>query len=213
VGTEEYERFSADSSWMPRVVLLAKSTYVWLDQLARTHGREVNHLDQVPDEELDRIAAAGFTGLWLIGVWERSEASRRIKQMRGDHEAVASAYALHDYVIATDLGGDDAYRNLRDRAGQRGIRLASDMVPNHVGIDGRWVIENPDWFLALGEPPYPGYTFTGADLSSDPRVTIQIEDRYWDGTDAAGTPVASGVYLSRLQAGVHMQVQQMLLMK
>ncbi len=184
-GTGEYERFSADSSWMPRVVLMAKSTYVWLHQLSRDYGRSIERLDQVPDEELDRLADCGITGLWLIGLWERSSASRTIKHMRGDPDAVASAYALYDYAIAADLGGDTAYEDLRNRAGQRAIRLASDMVPNHVGIDGRWVIEHPDWFLALPEPPYPAYTFTGPDLSQDGRVTIQIEDHYWDGTDAA----------------------------
>ncbi len=31
----EPERFSSDSDWMPRLVLMAKSTYVWLDQLSR----------------------------------------------------------------------------------------------------------------------------------------------------------------------------------
>ena len=35
----------------------------------------------------------------------------------------------------------------------------------------------------------------------------------WDGTDASGMPVASGVYFYRLQAGAHTQVRQMLLMK
>ncbi len=35
----------------------------------------------------------------------------------------------------------------------------------------------------------------------------------WDGADAAGIPVASGVYLSRLHAGRHVQVNRMLLMK
>ena len=35
----------------------------------------------------------------------------------------------------------------------------------------------------------------------------------WDGTDAAGIPVASGVYLSRLHAGRHVQVNRMLLLK
>ncbi|HSQ36388.1 MAG TPA: alpha-amylase family glycosyl hydrolase, partial [Acidimicrobiia bacterium] len=184
-GPGEYERFSEDRSWMPRVVLMAKSTYVWLEQLTRRYGREVRRLDQVPDEELDALAAAGFSGLWLIGVWERSEASRRLKHLRGSPDAVASAYALHDYQIAADLGGQEAFEDLRHRAGARGLRLASDMVPNHVGIDGRWVIEHPDWFLSLPHPPYPGYTYTGPDLSADPRVAIQIEDHYWDGTDAA----------------------------
>ena len=59
------------------------------------------------------------------------------------------------------------------------------MVPNHMGIDSRWVVEHPDWFLSRPDSPYPGYTFGGADLSDDPRVAIQIEDHYWDSTDAA----------------------------
>jgi glycosidase len=181
----EPERFSEDRDWMPRVVLMAKSTYVWLDQLSRWHGREIRRLDQVPDEELDRLARWGFTGLWLIGLWERSRASRRIKQQRGNPDAVASAYSLLDYAIADDLGGEAAWASLRDRAWARGIRLASDMVPNHMGIDSRWVLEHPDWFLARPDSPYPGYSFSGRDLSDDPRVGIQIEDHYWDSTDAA----------------------------
>jgi glycosidase len=181
----EEERFTDDRSWMPSVVLMAKSTYVWLDQLSKRYERAITRLDEIPDEELDALAAGGFTGLWLIGLWERSEASRRIKHRRGDPEAVASAYALYDYEIAGDLGGREAYERLRDRAWDRGIRLASDMVPNHVGIDGRWVIEHPEWFVQVAEPPFPGYSFGGPDLSSDDRVAIQIEDHYWDGTDAA----------------------------
>ena len=181
----EPERFSADSAWMPRVVLLAKSTYVWLDQLAERYGREVRRLDQVPDEALDELAGWGVTGLWLIGLWQRSRASERIKRMRGNPEAVASAYSLDDYRIADDLGGESAYQDLRDRAWRRGVRLASDMVPNHMGIDSRWVVEQPERFLSLPEPPYPGYTFGGEDLSDDPRVEIRIEDHYWTATDAA----------------------------
>jgi hypothetical protein len=121
----------------------------------------------------------------LIGLWERSTASERIKRMRGNSEAVASAYSLDDYRIADDIGGEWAYGQLRDRASARGIRLASDMVPNHMGIDSRWVIEHPEWFLSLPEPPYPAYTFDSADLSSDDRVGIVLEDHYWDDTDAA----------------------------
>ena len=105
--------------------------------------------------------------------------------MRGNADAVASAYSLDDYRIADDLGGEDAYADLRDRAWARGIRLASDMVPNHMGIDSRWVIEHPEWFLSLPEPPYPAYTFDGPDLSPDERVGIVLEDHYWDDSDAA----------------------------
>jgi len=181
----EPERFSSDSAWMPRLVLIAKSTHVWLDQLSRRYGRDIRTLDAIPDEELDRLARWGVTGLWLIGLWQRSRASQRIKSWRGNPDAAASAYSLDEYRIADDLGGEGAWADLRHRAWQRGIRLASDMVPNHMGIDSRWVIEHPEWFLSTAEPPYPGYTFRGENLAEDDGVEIRLEDHYWDNSDAA----------------------------
>ncbi len=179
------ERFSDDRDWMPRVVLIAKSTYVWLDQLSKAYGREIRTLDAIPDEELATLGAQGITGLWLIGLWQRSHASAEIKHMAGDHDAVASAYSLDDYRIADDLGGEAALQDLGERAMRHGIRLASDMVPNHMGLDSRWVIEHPERFLALPVSPIPSYRFSGPDISRDDRVSIRIEDGYWDRTDAA----------------------------
>ncbi len=181
----EAERFSPDREWMPNLVLIAKNSYVWLDQLSKKYKRAINRLDEIPDEELDTLARWGFSGLWLIGLWERSPASKQIKQLRGNQDAVASAYSLFNYDIAGDLGGDEAYRNLRDRAWKRSIRLASDMVPNHMGIDSPWVMEHPDWFVALDYSPFPSYTFNGANLSWDQRVGIYLDDHYYDSTDAA----------------------------
>jgi hypothetical protein len=182
---DEYEAFSADQAWMPNVVLMAKSTYVWLEQLSKKYGRHIYRLDQIPDEELRLLASRGITGLWLIGLWERSTASRTIKRLRGDSDAVASAYSLKGYDIAEDLGGRDGYDILRRRAAAAGIRLASDMVPNHMGIDSDWVIEHPDWFLFRWESPFPVYRFDGPNLSNDGRVEIKIEDHYYEQTDAA----------------------------
>lgn len=184
-AAHEYERFSPDVDWMPRTVLIAKSVYVWLHQLSLAYGRNIERLDQVPDEELNTLSRRGFNALWLIGVWQRSRASQRVKQLTGNPEAAASAYSLADYTIADDLGGEPAFLNLRERAWARGIRLASDMVPNHMGIDSRWVVQHPDWFLSLPQSPYPSYAFNGPDLSSDGRVEIKIDDHYYDRTDAA----------------------------
>jgi glycosidase len=181
----EPERFSADTDWMPSVVLLAKSSHVWLNQLARSYGRPISNLADVPDGELDRLASLGVTGLWLVGLWQRSRASAEIKRRRGDHDAVASAYSIDDYRIADDLGGEPAYESLKERAMARGIRLAADMVPNHMGLDSGWVIEHPDRFISVLEAPFPAYSFEGPDLSPDGRVDLRIEDHYWDGTDAA----------------------------
>ncbi len=181
----ESENFSPDLGWMPKLVLIAKSTFVWLDQLSKKYQRSITRLDQIPDEELDILVQRGFSGLWLIGIWERSHASQRIKHLNGNTDAIASAYSLNSYNISQELGGDEAFFNLRDRAMSRGIRLASDMVPNHMGIDSDWVISHPDWFLSSDYPPFPNYKFNGPDLSMDDRVGIFIEDGYWTKQDAA----------------------------
>jgi glycosidase len=181
----EPERFTLDREWMPELVLMAKHTYVWLDQLSKQYGRSFTRLDQIPDAELDRLARWGITGLWLIGLWERSPASRKIKQMMGNPEAAASAYSIMEYRIAGDLGGEGALQDLKERAWKRGIRLASDMVPNHMAIDSTWVMQHPERFISLDYSPYPSYTFGGPDLSGDPRVGIFIEDHYYNHTDAA----------------------------
>ncbi|HEY3276231.1 MAG TPA: alpha-amylase family glycosyl hydrolase [Syntrophorhabdaceae bacterium] len=181
----ESEEFSPDKDWMPRLVLMAKNIYVWLDQLSRQYGRSISKLDEIPDAELDSLQYRGFSGLWLIGVWERSPSSSKIKQLCGNPEAVPSAYSLYDYTIATDLGGEEGYGNLRDRAWLRNIRLASDMVPNHVGIYSKWTVEHPDWFVSLDYSPFPWYTFQGPDLSQDDSVGIFVEDHYYNRSDAA----------------------------
>jgi glycosidase len=181
----EYEHFSADADWMSNVVLMAKMVYVWLHQLSQQYRRPITRLDQIPDAELDRLADRGFTGLWLIGIWERSPASQHIKKLCGNPEAIASAYSLYDYEIAGDLGGWEALHDLKARAASRGIRLASDMVPNHTGIYSRWVLQHPDWFVQTDYPPFPTYQFNGEDLSSSADAVIQVEDGYWTKSDAA----------------------------
>jgi glycosidase len=59
------------------------------------------------------------------------------------------------------------------------------MVPNHMAIDSKWVVEHPDWFIALDHSPYPSYSFSGPNLSWDERVGIYLEDHYYSRTDAA----------------------------
>jgi len=181
----EPEQFSSDTDWMPNVVLLAKMVYVWLGQLSIKYDLAITRLDEIPDEELDLLAGWGVTGLWLIGLWERSPASQHIKQICGNPEAISSAYSLFDYTIAADLGGEEALWRFKEKALKRGIRLASDMVPNHTGLYSKWIIEHPDWFVQLEYPPYPAYSFTGVDLSSSPEISLHIEDGYWERRDAA----------------------------
>jgi glycosidase len=181
----ETEQFTTDVHWMPEVVMIAKNIFVWLHQLSDKYGYEISTLDQIPDEELDQLAEWNFTALWLIGLWERSNASKQIKQIMGNPEAAASAYSLFEYEVAHELGGEDAFNNLKYRAMQRGIRMASDMVPNHTGIYSKWTIEKPDYFIRTAYPPFHNYSFTGINLSEDDRIEIRIEDKYYSHEDAA----------------------------
>ncbi|MEJ5241150.1 MAG: alpha-amylase family glycosyl hydrolase [Anaerolineales bacterium] len=184
-SAEVPERITPDRDWMPNLVLITKNVYVWLAQLSRLYQRPIRRLDEIPQEELDRLARWGINGLWLIGLWERSVASRRIKQLMGDEQALGSAYALRLYDIAADLGGWEALHILKQRTEKAGIRLAADMVPNHMAIDSTWVFEKPHYFLSLPYPPYSSYTFNGPDLSDDARFSIYIEDGYYTRWDAA----------------------------
>jgi glycosidase len=185
LSEEEYEKFSQDSDWMPHLVLIAKSTYVWLDQLSKKYQKNIHRLDQIPDKELQLLAERGFTGLWFIGVWQRSHASQKIKHLTGNTNVIASAYSLSDYRIATELGGEEAMIQLQHRAGRYGIRVACDMVPNHMGLDSSWVIDHPDWFLQLPEPPYPSYSFQGENLTDRDQIEVFLEDHYYEKSDAA----------------------------
>lgn len=181
----EYERFSPDREWMPCVILMAKTILVWLDQLSKKYKRSITRLDEIPDEELDLLRERGFNALWLIGLWQRSEASKRIKQICGNAEAAASAYSLYNYEIAENIGGWLSLANLRTRLWQRGIRLASDMVPNHTGMDSDWVVNRPDLFVQRRDCPSYTYTFNGENLSHDARVGVYLEDHYYNHTDCA----------------------------
>lgn len=182
---EDTPNYSRDSNWMPEVILLAKNSLVWLDQLSRDYKKEIKTLNQIPDAELDILASRGINCLWLIGIWNRSNASKEIKKRCGNADAVSSAYSLYSYDIASELGGWDALGNLRSRCLARGIRLASDMVPNHTGIDSQWTRSNPDWFIQTDRKPFPSYTYHSENLSEDPTIGIYLEDHYYDKSDAA----------------------------
>lgn len=188
LGSADYpeeENFTWDKDWMSKVVLIAKSTYVWLEQLSKKYQRSITKINEIPDEELNLLARWGFTGLWLIGIWERSAVSAKIKQACGNPEALASAYSLYDYTISHDLGGEGAFQDLKRRANKHGIILATDVVPNHMGIFSKWIIEHPEWFIQEQYPPFPNYNFSGPDLSPDERVGLYLEDGYWTRRDAS----------------------------
>lgn len=192
-GTPAYRQFivpggaisrSQDEPWMRELVLLAKIVPVWLADLSRRHHRHIGRLDEIPEEEIASIASFGIGGIWLVGLWQRSAASARIKQLTGGKN-YSSAYSVFDYAVADEWGGHGALRSFRDLCARYGIRLGCDMVPNHTGIDSKWMREHPEWFMQSEVNPFPGYTFNGENLSGVQGIEIRIEDHYYEKSDAA----------------------------
>jgi len=171
--------------WKKNLVLIAKNTYVWMHQLSRKYGREITTLDQIPLDELSMLTDFGITGIWLIGIWERSRASKKIKSLYGFEHAAASAYSIQSYQIAQSIGGRSSFLAFREKAHSLGLKVGCDMVPNHTGLDSPWLIEHPEWYIKARENPSPDFNFTSPDLSPNPAVQIRIEDGYYDQTGAA----------------------------
>lgn len=175
---------SSDRDWMHTLVLVAKIVPVWLADIRRRYQVDVWRLDAIPDAELDHLESLGINGIWLVGLWQRSPASARIKVLTGGKN-YASAYSVFDYRVADEWGGEEALARFHARCAARGIRLGCDMVPNHTGIDSRWLRENPDDFMQVDFCPFPNYQFSGENLSGTPEMQIRIEDGYYRRSDAA----------------------------
>ena len=66
------------------------NTRVWLTELSRKLNRPAV-LDDIPDADLDRIAAMGFDWVWLLSVWQTGldaqKISRANAEWRKDFEA------------------------------------------------------------------------------------------------------------------------------
>lgn len=175
---------SADREWMQSLVLVAKIVPVWLADIRRRYGIDAWRLDQVPAAELERLVSLGINGIWLVGLWQRSPASARIKTLTGGKN-YASAYSVFDYRVADEWGGEEALARFHELCGRYLVRLGCDMVPNHTGIDSRWVREHPEWFMQTDFSPFPNYRFEGENLSHDPSTEIRIEQGYYSRSDAA----------------------------
>ncbi len=136
------------------------NTRVWLTELSRALGRHAT-LDDVPDNELDRLAEKGFDWVWLLSVWQTGLAAQRVSRSNPEwlkefHETLpdlceddipGSGFAITGYTVHTNLGGDAALTRLRDRLRKRGLKLMLDFVPNHMALDHPWVEDHEEFFI------------------------------------------------------------------
>lgn len=139
------------------------NTRVWLAEQQRRAGRRLT-LAQIPDTELDALAAHGFDGVWLMGVWSigaapaafcrtpayLDEYRQALPDLTAD-DVTGSPYAVSSYEVDRALGGDTALRTLRDRLAHRGLGLILDFVPNHTACDYPLIQTHPTAFVS-GKP-------------------------------------------------------------
>ncbi len=181
--TNHQDHYQTDSD--QNLVLIAKNTLVWLNQLSHFYGRPIRFLNEIPADELERLSGLGINGLWLVGIWERSPASQKIKQLYGNTNQIASAYSIYSYQIARDLGGKKALDALKKKANRSGIELACDMVPNHTGLDSPWLIDHPDWYISTKRSPNADWLFESPNLLTEKTKQVQIEESYYTQSGAA----------------------------
>jgi len=181
---------------MSHPLLYQLNCRITLGELARATGRPAG-FDDVPDALLDRLQAAGFDWLWLLGVWETSprglEVSRRDPNMRRallaelpdlvDADIVCSPFAVRSYAPQQGWGSAPALARLRQRASQRGLRLMLDFVPNHVALDHPWVQEHPEYLISgtpadLANEPH---NYAALDVGGRQRVFAHGRDPYFPG--------------------------------
>jgi glycosidase len=175
---------------MPRYPSLYQvNTRVCLTTLSETLGRSAT-LDDVPDAELDRLAAQGFDWVWLLSVWRTGPAAQQISRtnpewrdeykqtlpdLRED-DIAGSGFAITGYSVHSSLGGDAALARIRERLRRRGMRLMLDFVPNHTAPDHPWVEAHPEYYVAGTE----------ADLRQAPQNYTRIRSRQGDQRLALG---------------------------
>ena len=172
------------------------NTRVLLSELSRGLGRPAT-LDDVPDAELDRLAAAGFDWLWFLGVWLTGPAGRKIAlELAGlrreyrevlsdfrDQDVCGSCFAIAGYTVHPDFGGSPALDRLRRRIHSRGMRLLLDFVPNHTAPDHPWVREHPDFYVHGTEEQLQRepHNYTRVATSQGPAILAYGRDPNYDG--------------------------------
>jgi hypothetical protein len=135
-------------------------TRLLLSSLTQSLGRPAT-LDDIPDDEISRIAGLGFDWLYLLGVWHTGQIGQQlarsnqpllteIRQTLPDasqKDICSSCFAITGYNVPVEWGGNAALQRLLPRLHQQGLQLMLDFIPNHTAIDHPWVWEHPEYYL------------------------------------------------------------------
>lgn len=145
-------------------LLYQVNTRVWLTELTHKKGTAAT-LDDLTDEELDKLKDYGFDWIWLLSVWQTGTESRRVSRENpgwrkefkqtlpdlAEDDIKGSGFAIAGYYVSEELGGNEALSRLRQRLNSRGMKLMLDFVPNHTALDHKWIHDHPDFYIRRTE--------------------------------------------------------------
>src|SRR6187401_3357597 len=172
------------------------NTRVWITDIASKIGRPAT-LDDIPDNELDRLAEMGFDWIWFLSVWCTGEVAQKISRNNPEwrydfvntlpdlkeEDIAGSGFAITGYYVHPVLGGDEALKRLHARLQKRGLKLMLDFVPNHMAPDHPWVQDHPDYFVSgtLNDLEKDPQNYTRIKKSKEDLILAYGRDPYFSG--------------------------------
>ncbi len=119
--------------------------------------------------------------MWFLSVWQIGLAAQQVSRTNPEwrkefqetlpdlreEDIAGSGFAIKNYTVDRDLGGETALARLRQRLQKRGLKLMLDFVPNHMAPDHPWVDEHPDYFTQGSE----------TDLARAPRNYCRVQTK------------------------------------
>lgn len=136
------------------------NTQLFLKRLSGK-GNDTPSLATIPDSIWQEYARRGFDLIWLMGIWQRSPASRqealRIPGLRERYDSVlpgwteddvaGSPYAVYDYSLDRSFGEPGDLQHVRSQLNRNNLGLILDFVPNHLARDHPWTESHPAYFV------------------------------------------------------------------
>ena len=172
------------------------NTRVWLTELSRALGRRAT-LDDIPNAALDQFSAQGFDWIWLLSVWQTGAAAQAVSRSNAgwrhefaetlpdltEEDIAGSGFAITNYVIHRELGGDAALARVRKRLHERGLKLMLDLVPNHMAPDHPWVESHSDFFISGNETDLANapQNYFRTEVAGSPHIFAHGRDPYFPG--------------------------------